>query len=102
MAPTQTDVHKDELLKWATTWEEQSSTVGGISSEIGGMKITVDGGNAFHEAVVLYNQVAGQVETWTGQGKTVMLNITTELCRAARNYGATEEEIIRATHGAVR
>jgi hypothetical protein len=63
------------------------------------MKVTVNGGNAFHDAVVVYNQVAGDVENWTSQGKTVMLGIAQELVNAAKKYGATEDEIIKATHG---
>jgi hypothetical protein len=102
MAPKETDVHREQLLKWAKIWDQQSNSIGGISTDIANMKVTVDGGNAFHDAVELYNQVAGEVQTWTGQGSTVMHNIAQELRNATQRYESAEGGTIRETYGTIR
>ena len=94
------DVERNSLLTQAGVWDEQSSAMGQMATEISGSEITGVDSGMFADAVSNYNQVCGQIGNWCTQGSQQMLAIVGALCTAARRYGATEEQITQASNGA--
>jgi len=87
------DYDKKGLLDQAQMWDAQATVLAGFTTEANSMTIDADGGIAFGECVNLYNQCLQEISSWTGQGGTIMQEITSALAQAARTYGASEDEI---------
>jgi hypothetical protein len=100
MAGGETDYELSGLLQQAKVWDQQSVAMGNISDTAYSSQVTGAGG-FFAEAVGAYNQVAGEIGAWCTKGQQQMFAICGALCTAARNYGATEQQIIQASNGAI-
>jgi hypothetical protein len=95
---SQTNVHLSSLLAQAKVWDEQSQAMGNIAQTAESTLMTTSGW-PFSSAITAYNQVCKEISTWCGQGQKQMLQITDALCVAAKNYGATEEQLSQASDG---
>jgi len=93
-----TNVNRAGLLAQAKVWDGQSQTMGTISGEVAGCKMTTSGW-PWNDAITAYNQVVAQIGGWSSEGAQQMLAICGALCTAAARYGATEEQIVSASDG---
>jgi ABC-type multidrug transport system fused ATPase/permease subunit len=96
----QTDVERNSLLTQAGVWDAQSSAMGQMAQEISSSEITGVDSGMFASGVATYNTVCAEIGTWCSQGQQQMLAIVGALCTAARQYGATEEQISQASNNA--
>jgi hypothetical protein len=103
------DVQVDSLLPQARAWDEQSSAMGKIVTEINAGQVsnatsivTAQGAEVipgvgisedyplFSSALSAYTQVSGGIARLCGQGQQMMEKIADALTMAHRNYEATE------------
>jgi hypothetical protein len=109
------DVQLDSLLPQARAWDEQSSAMGKIVTEINGSQVSnatsiVAGQGAevipgigisedyplFNSALSAYKQVSAGIGTLCGQGQQMMEKIADALAMAHRNYETTEAANIQS------
>jgi hypothetical protein len=99
MGGPQTHYSAGFFLPQAKAWADQAGAMGEANTESAALHI--NGGNIwpFASAVAAYNSVCTQFTTWSGQGVNQMFAICDALCTAAKQYGATEQQLIQASDG---
>lgn len=109
MAP-QVDVQRDSLLPQAKVWDNQSTAIGKIASEIRGNTIgnagsivsnaggqVIQGAGTsqdyplFSSALSAYGQVCTEFGSLCQQGEKMMESIAQALRKAHQNYNTTEQ-----------
>lgn len=94
MAPEpETEYDEKGLLKEAGFWDGQATLLARVTRTVRSMDVGASGGRAFSDCVDLYWQCRHEVADYTEEGAKVMQKITGGLADAAREYGATEDEI---------
>jgi hypothetical protein len=111
------DVQLDSLLPQARAWDEQSSAMGKIVTEINGSQlanatsiVSGQGGEVipgvgisqdyplFSSALSAYKQVSAGIDRLCGQGQQMMERIADALTMAHRNYETTEVANIQSAN----
>jgi hypothetical protein len=98
----QVDYSPGFFLPQAHAWVEQANVMGLAAAESSGLRINGGGSWPFAGAVAAYNQLCVMFNTLSTQGQQQMIAICDALCTAAKQYGATEDQLIQASDGVFR
>ena len=85
-------VDRAALPAEAAVWDQQSDTMGTITTEIRAATVTTSDTGVFTGAVSAYNSAAVQIGMWCAEGQQTMASIAAALRRAARTYDDTEAQ----------
>lgn len=99
MGTPQVDYSAGFFLPQAKAWADQAEAMGKAGSDSAALHIKSGNIWPFDGAVAAYNQVCTQFTTWSGQGEKQMFAICDALCEAAKQYGATEQQLVQASDG---
>ena len=95
----QVDYNPGFFLPQAHAWVEQANVMGTAAAESSGLQINGGGIWPFASAVDAYNKLVPMFSTLCTQGQQQMIAICDALCTAAKQYGATEDQLIQASDG---
>lgn len=95
----QVDYSPGFFLPQAKAWADQAQVMGTAAAQSSGLQVNGGGMWPFAGAVTAYNQVCGIFTTLSAQGQQQMIAICNALCTAAKQYGATENQLTQASDG---
>ncbi len=95
----QVDYNPGFFLPQAKAWADQAQAMGNAARESSALRINLPGAWPFASALNAYNPLVPMFSTLCTQGQQQMIAICDALCTAAKQYGATEQQLIQASDG---